>query len=109
MGRDRSPSGPCLSLAKFGLFIREKHGKDFIKKLPKTLSKGEIYKHDSEPDHKRYVVLGNDVAILQRKSGGGSKSWAITHFDEYRGPQLATIKEKSRRVASQYIQNPSTQ
>jgi phage gp29-like protein len=94
----------------FGLIhIKEKHGKDFLRRLPQTLAKGEIYKHDESPDHKRYVVLGNDVAILQRSSGSGSKSWAITHFDEYREQQLSTIKEKSRRVASQYIQNPSTQ
>jgi hypothetical protein len=63
-----------------------------LKSLPVTLARGRIIPRDEEPDTKRYVIHGNNIAVLSRVND--SKVWALTHF--FTPERLTTPTESGR-------------
>jgi hypothetical protein len=67
-----------------------KHSQE-LNDLPVTLAKGRIIPHDREPQTKKYVIHGNNLAVLGVTP---SKSWAVTHFEDPKKIRELEIKNR---------------
>lgn len=71
--------------------MQRKHP-DELQALPVTLAKGRIIPHDEFPETKRFVIHGNNLAVLSKVND--RKAWAVTHFEDPR--KIRELEKNSR-------------